>query len=240
MITIVPYNPDWPHEFDALAAPIRRAVGRLAWSVDHIGSTAVPGLAAKDIIDIQLTVSTFNPELETALVGLGYARRTDIIADHRPPGTTGLDSDWEKWYFQRPRGSVRPICMCASPTVRINAMRSSSGIICVHMPERPIPTASSSNAWRTTIRRTGTPTTTLRTRCVTLFGMQLRRGQPSRTGDQHRNAGDVQLRWRRRHQGCAQRRHYGRLGVMLRPLCAAVVDKTTPATIAGAERNLLP
>ncbi len=102
MITIVPYNPDWPREFDALAAPIRRAVGRLAWSVDHIGSTAVPGLAAKDIIDIQLTVSAFNPELETALVGLGYARRTDIIADHRPPGTTGLDSDWEKWYFQPP------------------------------------------------------------------------------------------------------------------------------------------
>lgn len=104
MIAIVPYNPCWPQEFTSLAEPIRRALGPLASRVDHIGSTAVPGLAAKDVIDIQLTVREFSPALEAALATLGYVRRTDITADHRPPRAKGPDSDWEKWYFQPPAG----------------------------------------------------------------------------------------------------------------------------------------
>jgi GrpB-like predicted nucleotidyltransferase (UPF0157 family) len=49
---IVPYDPAWPRQFDAIAADIRRALGPLARRIDHIGSTAVPGLAAKDVIDV--------------------------------------------------------------------------------------------------------------------------------------------------------------------------------------------
>jgi len=48
---IVPYDANWPRKFDAIAADIRRALGPLARRIDHIGSTAVPGLAAKDVID---------------------------------------------------------------------------------------------------------------------------------------------------------------------------------------------
>lgn len=52
MIRIVPCRPAWPAEYAALAADLRAALGPLALRVDHIGSTAVPGLAAKDVIDV--------------------------------------------------------------------------------------------------------------------------------------------------------------------------------------------
>jgi GrpB-like predicted nucleotidyltransferase (UPF0157 family) len=65
-ITIVDYRPQWVAEFTALAAQLQAALGALALRIDHIGSTAVPGLAAKDIIDVQVTVADFSPDLEAA------------------------------------------------------------------------------------------------------------------------------------------------------------------------------
>ena len=56
MIALSPYQPAWPSEFSGLAGRLRRHLGPLALRIDHIGSTSVPGLAAKDIIDIQVTV----------------------------------------------------------------------------------------------------------------------------------------------------------------------------------------
>jgi GrpB-like predicted nucleotidyltransferase (UPF0157 family) len=61
-IEIVPYDPTWPAMFAAHAARINSALGVQALRVDHIGATAVPGLAAKPIIDIQLSVE--DPETE--------------------------------------------------------------------------------------------------------------------------------------------------------------------------------
>jgi dephospho-CoA kinase len=55
-VAIVDPDPTWPAQFARLAARIRHALRPVEPCVDHIGSTAVPGLAAKDIIDIQLTV----------------------------------------------------------------------------------------------------------------------------------------------------------------------------------------
>lgn len=103
-IVITPYNPEWPQEFARLAAALKEALGVLALRIDHIGSTAVPGLAAKDLIDIQLTVRALSPEVEGALVSLGYERRTEIRCDHRPPLANGPESDWEKWLFRPPAG----------------------------------------------------------------------------------------------------------------------------------------
>ncbi len=102
MITIVDYNPCWPDEFRALAQPLQVALGALAVRIDHIGSTSVPGLAAKDIIDIQITVCALAPDLEPALAALGYVRDVAITTDHRPPQASGPTSDWAKWYFRPP------------------------------------------------------------------------------------------------------------------------------------------
>jgi GrpB-like predicted nucleotidyltransferase (UPF0157 family) len=56
-VVIVPYDPTWPARFDDFAAGVRAALGERALAVEHVGSTSVPGLAAKDVIDIDLTVA---------------------------------------------------------------------------------------------------------------------------------------------------------------------------------------
>jgi GrpB-like predicted nucleotidyltransferase (UPF0157 family) len=109
MITIVPYDASWPEAFAAVAQPLRTALGVLALRIDHIGSTSVPGLAAKDIIDVQVTVADFTstPQLVAALGSLGYTRVLEINRDHQPPLYHGPETDWEKRYF-RPPTSQRP------------------------------------------------------------------------------------------------------------------------------------
>jgi GrpB-like predicted nucleotidyltransferase (UPF0157 family) len=104
MITIMPYDTHWPEEFVAVARPLRSALGDLALRIDHIGSTSVPGLAAKDIIDVQVTVADFDctPQLVTALGTLGYTLAPEITGDHLPPLYQGPATDWEKRYFRAP------------------------------------------------------------------------------------------------------------------------------------------
>ena len=55
LIRILPANPNWPGQFAGLKTALRPALPRGAL-IHHIGSTAVPGLVAKDIIDIQITL----------------------------------------------------------------------------------------------------------------------------------------------------------------------------------------
>ena len=56
-VTIVDPDDGWPDRFRSLATDIRAALGDVALEVEHVGSTSVPGLAAKDVIDIDLTVA---------------------------------------------------------------------------------------------------------------------------------------------------------------------------------------
>ena len=67
---IVEYDPSWPARYERLADLIRTALGPAVLGLDHVGSTAVPGLAAKPVIDVDLTVadgaaeSSYVPALE--------------------------------------------------------------------------------------------------------------------------------------------------------------------------------
>jgi GrpB-like predicted nucleotidyltransferase (UPF0157 family) len=69
-VHLVPYDPRWPSEFARLADSIRRTLGDKALLLEHVGSTSVPGLSAKPIIDIVLAVansadeSSYVPSLE--------------------------------------------------------------------------------------------------------------------------------------------------------------------------------
>lgn len=74
VVEIKPYDPEWPARFAALADDIRAALGATALDVEHVGSTSVPGLAAKDIVDIDLTVpdSADEPSYVPALEAIGY------------------------------------------------------------------------------------------------------------------------------------------------------------------------
>ena len=57
MLEVVPYDPTWPTMFEVEAHRIRTALGQLALRLDHLGSTSIPGLGAKPIIDIQVSVA---------------------------------------------------------------------------------------------------------------------------------------------------------------------------------------
>jgi putative glutamine amidotransferase len=76
---IVDYDPTWPRLFDEEAARIRAALGDVAVRIEHVGSTAVPGLAAKPIVDIQISVASMVPRERflLPLVGLGYTFGVD-------------------------------------------------------------------------------------------------------------------------------------------------------------------
>lgn len=74
-VVIAPYDPEWPALFAREKALLERALGHLCRAVEHIGSTAVPGLAAKPVIDIALGISTLDDTVAVvaALETLGYA-----------------------------------------------------------------------------------------------------------------------------------------------------------------------
>ncbi len=60
-ITLVDYDPAWPLEFQRESDRIQRAMGTSALRIEHVGSTAVPGLRAKPVIDIQVSVASLKP-----------------------------------------------------------------------------------------------------------------------------------------------------------------------------------
>ncbi|MGH3672365.1 MAG: GrpB family protein [Pseudonocardiaceae bacterium] len=62
-LAIAAYDPTWPSEFCSLAVRIGAILAPVAEHIDHVGSTAVPGLAAKDCIDIQIRVPRLNEEM---------------------------------------------------------------------------------------------------------------------------------------------------------------------------------
>jgi GrpB-like predicted nucleotidyltransferase (UPF0157 family) len=73
-LKIVPYDPEWPSAFSAERGRIAAALGALTLRIDHNGSTSVPGLAAKPIIDIRVSVRQLQPieTYATPLTQLGY------------------------------------------------------------------------------------------------------------------------------------------------------------------------
>jgi GrpB-like predicted nucleotidyltransferase (UPF0157 family) len=60
-LKIVPYDCRWPAAFEQEAIRLRQALGSVALRIDHNGSTSIPGLAAKPIIDIQVSVASLQP-----------------------------------------------------------------------------------------------------------------------------------------------------------------------------------
>jgi GrpB-like predicted nucleotidyltransferase (UPF0157 family) len=81
-IQLVAYDPSWPRRFEQERARIADALGPIARRIDHIGSTAVRGLAAKPVIDIDLSVD--DPDLEE--VYLPALQRAGYILRVRSPG----------------------------------------------------------------------------------------------------------------------------------------------------------
>jgi GrpB-like predicted nucleotidyltransferase (UPF0157 family) len=85
-LEIVPADPAWHALFASEAARLQRALGPLALRIDHVGSTSVPGLAAKPVIDIQISVAQLDAlePLCRALAPLGYHHLSHPHDAHYP------------------------------------------------------------------------------------------------------------------------------------------------------------
>ncbi|WP_125612283.1 dephospho-CoA kinase [Specibacter cremeus] len=106
---LVPADPDWPAQAARLAGRIMHAAGDRAVAVDHIGSTSVPSLAAKDVIDLQLRVPSLAvaDELAPDLAAAGYPVRPEVRAD-TPHTVWGRADGWAK-RFHNAADPGRPV-----------------------------------------------------------------------------------------------------------------------------------
>ncbi|MEM9635130.1 MAG: GrpB family protein [Pseudomonadota bacterium] len=83
LVELVPHDPNWKQCFAAAEMALRTLLGTRVVSVDHIGSTAIPGMIAKPVIDIDITLSS-STEIQAAsaeLVGAGYEPRGNRYND---------------------------------------------------------------------------------------------------------------------------------------------------------------
>ena len=99
MIAIMPYNAGWPERFADIGSTLRTLLGDTALRIDHIGSTSVPGLAAKDVIDIQVTVAGLSLVMAEVLATAGFRELPTITCDHVPPGGAAEPEAWAKRFF---------------------------------------------------------------------------------------------------------------------------------------------
>jgi hypothetical protein len=143
---VVDYDPRWPRLFETIKASIWGAVADVALSVEHVGSTSVPGLAAKPIIDVDVVVA----ECDLAagikrLTALGYAHRGDLgipqrerlLARHVPCLT---------------------ICICVPPTVQHWRITWPFATICALIPRPRVHMGSSRSVWQSSMPVTWPPT----------------------------------------------------------------------------------
>jgi len=95
-IIVCDYNGEWPRQFQDIGSRLRSSLGEAALRIDHIGSTAVPGLAAKPIVDVQVSVRRLEPieAYKAALEAAGFVHRAD-------------NPDLTKRYFREKPGSPR-------------------------------------------------------------------------------------------------------------------------------------
>jgi GrpB-like predicted nucleotidyltransferase (UPF0157 family) len=106
-VIVVDYDPKWPELFGVLRVRIAKALGDLAAAIEHVGSTAVPGLAAKPVVDIDVLLSSTGRlrEVVERLAPLGYAHEGNL-------GVAGREA------FTQPADQpVHHLYVCASDSV---------------------------------------------------------------------------------------------------------------------------
>lgn len=108
-IEVVPYRDEWAAQFELVAQALRRALPDvLAARIEHVGSTSVPGLAAKPILDLDVIVDTDHvPGAVSALEAIGYMHRGNL-------GVAGREAFYAP--DQCPR---RHVYVCAAGTLSV-------------------------------------------------------------------------------------------------------------------------
>jgi len=102
-VEVVPYDPAWPDRATALIAGLREVLGPRALRIEHIGSTAIAGMAAKDVIDLQVSVADLEPaarDFDEPLGTQGF-QRVPYEHDHVPAGLEDDPGRWVKRLWSR-------------------------------------------------------------------------------------------------------------------------------------------
>jgi len=95
-LVVVPYDPQWPHRFEEIAASLRDALGALpVVAIEHVGSTSVPDLAAKPVIDVDVVVTRDIVRAAVAAIA---------SAGYEPLGEMGVP---DRFAFRSPVGAPR-------------------------------------------------------------------------------------------------------------------------------------
>ena len=155
MIEIVDYKPSWVHEFLEIGVKIRTALGARAFAIHHIGSTSVPNLAAKDVIDVQITVANLEPSvLKPLLENAGFVWRDDLIHDHTPPGLALPESELVN-ILRRSILKARGVQMFISDSRDglISAIRCCAAITCEPTTVQCTPMPKSNVNWHSTFQK---------------------------------------------------------------------------------------
>lgn len=110
-VTVTPYATEWPGFFDRISRELRAALGEVPIvAIEPVGSTSVPGLAAKPIIDVDVVVRREAvPDAIRALEAVGYTRR----------GNLGLVD--REAFFAPEDGVPRHVYVCVEGTLQVRA-----------------------------------------------------------------------------------------------------------------------
>jgi len=125
-VHISTYDPQWPKRASVLIAQLRDVLGPDARRIEHIGSTAIPLMDAKDILDVQVSVTDLNLAVERfddPLAMMGFERWPDYARDHVPAGRPDDPALWVKRFWHRrshPDGDVNlHVRLVGSPNERL-------------------------------------------------------------------------------------------------------------------------
>lgn len=73
------YNPEWPHWFEELRSFLEPKLGPIVFRIEHVGSTAIPGMIAKPIIDLNIVIQISDfEEIKSWLAKIGFEHRGDL------------------------------------------------------------------------------------------------------------------------------------------------------------------
>lgn len=108
-VVIVPYKEEWPVAFQNMGERLRTVLSTCALRIDHIGSTSVPGLGAKDVIDIQVTVQSLDDmdTFRSRMYDQGFRRGAEMQYDSYCGADDADALEWRKCYFREPNGEQR-------------------------------------------------------------------------------------------------------------------------------------
>lgn len=103
-IAVIPYQPSWPDQYADFVQQLPQSIHQQIARIDHIGSTSIPGMAAKDIIDVQIAVPELTQTFVDSMTYQGYRYHPHLKDNPRPEADP---SDWQKQVFSEPEGMRR-------------------------------------------------------------------------------------------------------------------------------------